>query len=185
MRFARSEAVELPTATELKGMKLPKNLYGFIAMIGMERPSFIDNQEWKQLCVLYASMRELKNGEGLETLASRLNSYLKFYQKLQVSDPRHSLPQKLARKLQRKDRNRSRRLGSTPYQRVYESSIEDKARARLAEPKIGLGIDSTQPPTQKVRRDQVRIDEHTQPLESSQSYHALYVAGWALTPDAD
>lgn len=177
--------MELPTATELKGMKLPRNLYGFIALIGMERPSFIDNNEWKQLCVLYASMRELKNSEGLEVLASRLNSYLNFYQKLRVSDPRHSLPQKLAKKLQRKERNRSRRLGSTPCQRVYESSIEEKARERLAEPKIGLGIDSILPPTQKVRRDQVRVDSHTQPLKNNQSYHALYVAGWALTPEAD
>lgn len=155
--------MDLPTATELKAMKLPRNLYGFIAILGMERPSFIDNQEWKQLCALYASMRELKNNEGIETLANRLNSYLKFYQKLQVSDPRHSLPQKLAKKLQRKDRNRSRRSGSAPYQRAYEVSIEDKARERLAEPKIGLGIDSILPPTQKIRRDQVRIDAHTQP----------------------
>ena len=177
--------METPTAAELKGMKLPRSLYGFIAMIGMERPSFINHQEWKQLCVLYASMLEIKNGEEFETLACRLNSYLKFYQKLQVSDARHSLPQKLAKKLQRKDRNRSRRLGSTPYQRVYEPSIEEKARKRLAEPKIGLGIVSILPPIQKVRRDQVKIDSHTQPLENNQSYHALYVAGWALTPDAD
>lgn len=177
--------MDLPTATELKAMKLPRSLYGFIVMLGMERPSFIDNQEWRQLCVLYASMRELKNSEGLEILVSRLNSYLRFYQKLQVSDPRHSLPQKLAKKLQRKDRNRSRRFGSAPYLRVYESSIEEKARERLAEPKIGLGIDSTLPPPQKVRRDQVRIDAHTKPLEINQSYHALYVAGWTLAPEKD
>ena len=112
-------------------------------------------------------MRELKNSEGLEVLTSRLDSYLNFYQKLRVSDPRHSLSQKLARKLQRKDRNRSRRLGSTPYQRVYESSIEVKAKERLAEPKIGLGIDSILPPTQKVRRDQVRIDTHAAPRKQS------------------
>ncbi|MCA4965875.1 hypothetical protein [Pseudomonas sp. Y24-6] len=177
--------MEIPTATELKAMNLPKSLYGFIAMLGMERPSLIDKQEWKQLCVLYASMRELQNDEGLEALASRLNSYLRFYQKLQVSDPRHSLPPKLAKKIQRKERNRSRRLGSTPYRPVYESSVEEKARERLAEPKIGLGIDSTLPPTKKVRRDQVRIDAHTQPLENNQSYHALYVAGWTLAPEAD
>lgn len=57
------------------------------------------------------------------------------------------------------------------------------SRERLAEPKIGLGIDSPLPLPQKVRRDQVRIDAHTKPLEINQSYHALYVAGWAPAPE--
>jgi hypothetical protein len=177
--------VELPTLTELKVMPLPKNLFGFIAMLGMERPSFIAHQEWNQLGVLYKTMRELRDDDGFEALASRLISHLNFYRKLQESDPRHALSSKLAKKLRRKDRNRSKRTGATPYQRSYEPSTEEKARKRLAVPKIGLGIESTLPPTQKVRRDQVKIDAYTQAAESPQSNHVLYVAGWTLADDTD
>lgn len=177
--------MELPTIAELKVKPLPKNLYGFIAMVGMERPSLIGHQEWIQLGVLYKTMRELRNDGGFEALASRLISHLNFYLKLQKSDPRHSLPSKLAKKLQRKDRRRSKQTGAPSIQRSYENSTEEKARKRLAEPRIGLGIESTLPPTQRVQRDQVKIDAHTQTSESRQSNHVLYVAGWTLADDPD
>lgn len=45
--------------------------------------------------------------------------------------------------------------------------------------KIGLGIDRISK-INRVRKEDVVIDEHTKPDKEKDRYHALYVAGWSL-----
>lgn len=49
---------------EIKSMKLPRSLYGFIYLMDMDRQKFTDHSEWQQFCVLYKAMLSLQEKES-------------------------------------------------------------------------------------------------------------------------
>ncbi len=176
--------------SEIESMRLPKNLYGYIYAIGMDRQDFNDYSEWLQYCVLYKAMVALQGQEGFTILAARIIAFVeRNQQKPALSAPKST--QRLAKK-------KRRRLG----QEGSDTESPSKAERRLAKelrrakptqsktiedwnasPKIGLGIKSTMPPPPKTRRDQVKLDAHTSPPHQNEPSHILYVAGWTMAED--
>lgn len=170
---------------EIKSMKLPRSLYGFIYLMDMDRQNFTDHSEWQQFCVFYKAMLSLQEKEGFDILAARLISFIQKYRP-QPRDtnlnPSKAVTRKERRRLNKDGPNKAERHLAKELRKAKPSSsktIEDWN----ATPRIGLGIQSTLRPPPKTRRDQVKIDAHTSPSNQATQSHILYVAGWTMTHD--
>lgn len=138
--------------SEIKSMKLPRSLYGFIYLIGMDRQSFSDYSEWQQFCALYKTMLSLQEQEGFEILAARLLGFIERYR------PKPSdTTQKPGKTLTRKERRRLSQEGPSKADlhlakelRKAKPSSSKTIEDWNASPRIGLGIESTLPPHQKL-----------------------------------
>lgn len=176
--------------SEIESMRLPKNLYGYIYAIGMDRQDFNDYSEWLQYCVLYKAMVALQGQEGFAILAARIIAFVERNQpKTGLAAP------KSTQRLTKKKRRRLGQEGSDPDNpsKAERHLAKELRRAKPtpsktiedwnASPKIGLGIKSTMPPPPKTRRDQVKLDAHTSPPHQNEPSHILYVAGWTMAED--
>lgn len=171
----------LPTPADLQRMALPKKFPAFLAALGLHRPAHVDSKEWQQLCQLYKVMREVKQGDGFEALAKRLIAHISYYQKIIEVEGGAFVSIALSRKKRRKANRRGLFEGNASF----SDSPQETARKRNSTPKIGLGVESILPSPQRTRRDEVKIDNHTQSPEKSPTYHVLYVAGWTLSSDSE
>lgn len=177
--------------SEIKSMKLPRSLYGYIYLVGMDRQNFSDYSEWQQFCVLYKAMLGLQGQEEFEILAARLIAFIERYRP-KPSGTTQKPGKALTRKLTRKERRRLRQEGPSKADlhlakelRKAKPSSSKTIEDWNASPRIGLGIESTLPPSPKTRRDQVKIDAHTSPSNQTGPSHILYVAGWTMALDEE
>lgn len=189
---------------ELESMRLPKNLYGYIHHIGVDRKEFTDYREWLQYCELYKVMVALQGSDGFEVIAARVISF--------VEEIRPKPAKPAPSPTQTRTRKKKRRMNSREYRHLSEEELHllsldamSKAERFLAKelrkakptpskmiedwnasPKIGLGIESTLVAPPKTRRDQVKLDAHTiSATHRNTTSHILYVAGWTLVQDED
>lgn len=175
--------------SEIESMRLPRNLYGYIHHIGMDRKDFNDYTEWQQYFALYKAMVALQGQEGFTILATRVISFV------ENARPKQGLV--TPKPAQRRTKKKRGRLTQVEHQEA-----PSKAERRLAKelrrakptpsetveewnasPKIGLGIESTMLPPPKTRRDQVKLDAHTSRPHQNAPSHILYVAGWQMAQD--
>ncbi|MBV7478233.1 hypothetical protein [Pseudomonas sp. PDM31] len=166
---------------DLQRMALPKKFPAFLSAVGLHRPAHVDSKEWQQLCQLYKVMREVKQGDGFDALAKRLIAHISYYQKIIEVEGEAFVSIALSKKKRRKANRRGQFKGNASF----SDSPQETARKRNSTPKIGLGVESILPPPQRTRREEVRIDSHTQSPEKSPSSHVLYVAGWTLSTDLE
>lgn len=173
--------------SEIKSMKLPRSLYGYIYLVGMDRQNFSDYSEWQQFCVLYKAMLGLQGQEEFEILAARLIGFIERCRPKPgdtTLNPSKALAKKERRRLSREGPSKAERHLAKELRKAKPSSsktIEDWN----ASPRIGLGIQSSLPPSPKTRRDQVKIDAHTSPSNQTDPSHILYVAGWTMAFDEE
>jgi hypothetical protein len=172
--------------SEIESTRLPKNLYGYIYSVGKDRQDFTDYGEWQQYCVLYKAMVALQGQEGFATLAARV---IAFVDKAKPK-PGPTIPKPAARFAKKERRRLRHQEGSSKSERHLAKDLRrakptpsETIRAWNASPKIGLGIESTLPPSPKARRDQVKLDAHTSPQQQNDPSHVLYVAGWSMAQD--
>lgn len=57
---------------DLESMKLPRNLYRYILLMGIDRKEFTYYREWLQYCELYKVMATLQGSDGFEVIAARV-----------------------------------------------------------------------------------------------------------------
>ncbi|NIL19721.1 hypothetical protein [Pseudomonas sp. AN3A02] len=171
----------LPTPADLQQMTLPKKLPELLNALGFHRPAHVDDKEWQQLCQLYRVLRETRKGGDFEVLASRLIAHLGYYQKIIEVEGESFVSIAQTKKKRRKANRRGLFKGSASF----SDSAQETARKRNSTPKIGLGVESILPPPQRTRREEVKIDSHTQSAEKPPSSHVLYVAGWTLSSDLE
>lgn len=175
---------------ELGSIKLPKNLSKYVLTVGRQRSDFLNAKEWAHHAEMYRAMRLLQGHENFTVLAIRIIEFIDRHPSLNpASSAKKNSP--LTRK-ERQERKRRRVLSSAQKDSALASRLRNAKPTVSASletwrssPRIGLGIESTLPPTQKARRDQVKIDKHTQARASTHSPHILYVAGWTLTDETD
>ncbi|QJC78935.1 hypothetical protein [Pseudomonas umsongensis] len=171
----------LPTPTDLQRMALPKKFTALLSVLGLHRPAHVDSKEWHQLCQLYKVMWEAKQGDGFEALAKRLIAHISYYQKTIEAEGEAFVSIAISRKKRRK----ANRCGLFIGNASFSDSSQEAARKRNSTPKIGLGVKSILAPPQRTRREELKIDSHTQLPEKSPSSHILYVAGWTLSSEQE
>lgn len=172
--------------SDFKSAKLPKNLIGYINKAGHSRRDFTDYREWRLYAILYEVLVSARKTEDFSGLAVQLFKYLDRHPTY-AGSPRPSLDPPLNRKnkkKRRKDRSRSKGAPDVAYllKRAKPSTATLVADWK-ASPVIGLGLESITPPTQRLRREDTKIDEHTAPTQNVLRPHALYTAGWSLKPE--
>ena len=166
---------------DLQRMALPKKFPEFLNALGLHRPEHVDGKEWQQLCQLYGVMREMKQSDDFEALAKRLIAHISYYQKVIEVEGETFVSIALSKKKRRKANRRGLFKGNASF----SDSPQETARKRNSTPNIGLGVESILPPPQRIRREEVKIDCHTQSPEKSPASHVLYVAGWTLSDDLE
>lgn len=174
----------------LRSSRLPKSLHGYVSLTGRCRGDFPSVKEWQQHAKIYRVMAALNGGEGFTILAIRILEYIDRHPAQQ-----HTTPAAQQKKVRRKEsRNRKKRSALTSAQkdsalasrlRDSKPTASESLETWHASTKIGLGIKSILPPAQRVRRDQIKLDDRTAPRTLPGSSRALYVAGWSLKQDVD
>lgn len=182
-------------------MKLPRNLFSFIHLFGLERTDFTDHREWLQYFELYKAMIALQGSDGFEVIAARMISFVEGSR----PKPANTSPTqaRTSKKNRRRMNSKERRRQSEEELHLISLEAMSKAERFLAKelrrakpipskmienwnasPKIGLGIESTMMPAPKTRRDQVKLDAHTiSATHQNTSPHILYIAGWTMAQE--
>ena len=95
-----------------------------------------------------------------------------------------TLTQKKLTRTGKKKRRSERVSGTSGYQsarfKKAKPSVADMVETWKSSPTIGLGLESSLPPPPKARREEIKIDKHTQPPQDQERSHILYAAGWSL-----
>ncbi|KXK67493.1 hypothetical protein BC89_31320 [Pseudomonas monteilii] len=169
---------------EFEAAKLPKNLIGYIYKIGRQRSDFSDYREWKLYAALYETLRSLRGHHEFSTLAARLFEYLDRHP---ISLPMIAEPPKKALTRKEKKKRRAERPSGpsrhlSAQLKKSKPSTADMIITWKSSPTIGLGLESNLAPPPKARREDIKIDKHTQPLDDQGRSHILYAAGWSLKP---
>lgn len=171
---------------ELEATKLPKSLTKFVYQTGRQRSDFTDYREWNLYSAMYKTLISLRGHEDFAILATRLFEYLdRHHPSVLSSSPSPEKP--LTRK--EKKKRREERAKSRPNQKLSAQLRNAKPSAATmidtwkSSPVIGLGLESKLTPIPRVRREDIKIDEHTSPIQNQERSHILYAAGWSLNSD--
>ena len=190
---------------ELEAMKLPRNLFGFIHFLGLERKYFTDYREWLQYFELYKAMVALQGSDGFRVIAARVIAFVEENRPKPANTAPSPTQARSSKKNKRRINSKERRRLSEEELHLLSLEAMSKAERFLAKelrrakpipskmiedwnasPKIGLGIESTLLPPPKTRRDQVKLDAHTiYTTQQNTSPHILYVSGWTMAQDED
>ena len=169
------------------GHPLPKNLKKFVELSGFDRAQFGNERAWHLHSRGYLTLKQMSPTPGFYEIGSVLLAYLEAkagpFPILTRKQTPATRRQKKSAKRRKIDQRGTQKLASDL--RRAKPSTRDRVSDWQSAPKIGLGLESklSQPP--RARREDVIIDAHTAATGRSDSYHAIYVAGWSIAPEDD
>lgn len=172
--------------SEFKSARLPKSLVGYVYKCGHRREDFTDYREWRLYAALYDVLVSARSTEDFSGLAIRLFKYLDRHPTYADSTPIFRDPAEIRqdKKKRRKEKSKSKGFRNVAYLlKKAKPTTAAKIADWKASPVIGMGLESITPPSQKLRREDTKIDEHTAPINNSSRSHTLYTAGWSLKPE--
>ncbi|MDD2056583.1 hypothetical protein NPS58_03870 [Pseudomonas putida] len=172
---------------EFEAAKPPKNLSKFVCRSGRQRSDFKDPKEWDLYAALYKTLISIRGHEHYPILANRLFEYLDRHPPSLIPNSK-SQTNPLSRKekkLRRAERRAKGKRGPGLAEQLKKAkpSTATMIETWKSAPVIGLGLESRLTPAPKARREDVKIDRHTRPINNQDRPHILYAAGWSLNSE--
>lgn len=166
---------------------LPKTLKKFVERQGFTETQFGDEKAWNLHSRAYSTLKGIRQTPAFYEIGSVLLAYLEAKVgpfSVAAKDSGQTSSRKI-KAVKRKKRNPHTYQKLATNLKRARPSIETRIADWKSAPKIGLGLESKLVPPPKARREEVVIDAHTASTERPGSYHALYVAGWSLSPESE
>lgn len=183
METARMERVK----SLFVGPQLPKTLKKIVERRGFTEAQFGDDKAWRLHSRAYSVLKGIRQTPAFYEIGSVLLAFLEA-KVGPISGTAKDSGKTSSRKVKaakRKKRNPHNYQNLATNLKRARPSIETRIADWKNAPKIGLGLESKLVPPPKARREEVVIDAHTASTERPGSFHALYVAGWSLSPEGE
>lgn len=159
---------------------LPKTLTKFIKRCGLDPAIFSAPDAWSLHSKAYQAIKHMGPTAQFYDIASLLLTYLEARTgPLSASGRPASITRRQEKMDKRNRKNRETTMELASNLRRAKPGIRTQIADWQSAPKIGLGLESKLTPQPRARREDIVLDAHTS-AERSDSYHALYIAGWSL-----